>query len=242
MHIKLIKYYNNIGSCYSVGLNDNITCPIETDISHHSYKNNIFPKTMPNYPDVLKFIKSYNEYIYGKNKHIYDTKEFNDYMRNVKYNNRIEMTDVNDDDNFGKYIRIQKFIMDEKNITGILIDSGIIYIKPIKTIKFHSYNTNILNNIKTFITREWIINKSQKYYGIRYSFNEMNNNIIKPHNVYKHDEYLQASYKRYSYKLFVMQIINFYKKQTDDHDQKYTYNAIESLLIKKLNSLSLNLM
>lgn len=233
-NIKISHYYNNIGICYSIGINNNISCPIDEDISHKNYKRNIFPKELPTYNDVLKFIQSYNDFIYSNNIKNYDTKDFKDYIREIKYINRTKMTNIIDYDKYGKYIRIIKLIINDKFISGILINSGIIYIKPINIIKFHSYDTEILNDTKKIMTRIWDINNKQKYYGLKYSFEEINKNFAKPHKLYKNDEYIQKSYQRYSYKLFISQLLNYYKKSNEPFiKEKMNYKQIEAFIITK---------
>lgn len=240
-NIKTTNFYNNIGLCYSIGINDNISCPIDEDISHKSFKRNIVPNSLPDYKDVIKFIQTYNDYIYNINKQYYESKDFNDYIREIKYNNRTKLNNIVDYDKYGKYIRIIKLIVNDKQISGMLINSGIIYIKPIEIIQFHTYTTNILNDNKKIMTRVWAVNDKQKYYGLRYSFQEINKNFIKQHNIYKYNEYIYASYHRYSYKMFISQIVNYYKLSGDKFTQSnLKYKEIEQNIIYKYNINDIN--
>lgn len=228
-NIKIKNYYNSLGECYAIGLENNITCPIQIKVQYRSKKINIYPKQNPTYKDVLKFIKTYNKHQYSLIKD-----SINEiYLRETKYKNRTNMIYV--EEKYHKFIRIKKFIVNETHIIGLLIDTGIIYIEPIKTIKFPEYPISILDKTEDLMIREFIVDSSSvKYYGMRYRFEELNKNILKYSEPFKHEEYLEYSYERYGYKLFLSQVVEYYNNiKEDDIYHSNNYNKILEYIIGK---------
>lgn len=221
-NIKMTHYLNKKFLCEAVIIK-NIYFPIKNryikNVEKLDIKTNLFIKgenfKFSHLDKIIDFIIDYNNEIY-KNKNSADDKQLEVIF--MKQLNKYISTDKNilqipDSPHLGNYIRINKLIEVDGNITSICINNKISYCHPIKKSDAEKLVSKIKKSIEENIkvaekvlTRPINITDGDLFLKNLYDPLELNKVLYSEPKSYKKEEFINNLYHKNIYKLFIYQL------------------------------------